>query len=77
MAQLEDVQYFKFDQSGNMYIYEPGSVFGGDCHILSPGDELVFNRSLVNDNGNDEVLKLESDLSPQVSCDGLTQRSGR
>ena len=60
-----------------MFIYEPGSGFGGDCHILTPGEELVFNRSLVNATGNDEASNFESDLSMQGTCDGISESSGR
>ena len=38
MIASEDVQYFKFDSECNMFVYEPGAGFSGDCHLVSPGD---------------------------------------
>ena len=80
-ANFEDVQYFKFDASGNMFIYEPGSGFTGDYHVLSPGDELLFDRSLVSknvmDNTDESDATFHSDLTSQSACDGAFQSSVR
>ena len=68
------MQYFKFDNDGNMYVYEPGSGFNGQCHFVSPGDELVFDRNLVKSNAKDDVstsCKIESDSSSEIACDSL------
>ena len=40
MCSSEPVQYFKFDQDGNMYMYEPGAGFSGEAKLVQPGDEL-------------------------------------
>ena len=74
LVEPEDVQYFKFDEHGNMFIYEPGSGISGDCHVLSPGDELIFNKSMVKSAENSDVVEasnLQSDLSTQVVCDSV------
>ena len=40
MAQSEDVQYFQFDQQGNMFIYETGAGCTGVPRKVEPGEEL-------------------------------------
>ena len=47
MAKSEDVQYFQFDQSGNMYVFEPGAGFSGVCKKVSPGED--FNGKWAGD----------------------------
>ena len=37
MRASEDVQYFQFDQFGNMYVFEPGSGFSGPSVKVEPG----------------------------------------
>ena len=68
------MQYFKFDYDGNMFVYEPGSGFNGQCYFVSQGDELVFDRNLVKSNANDDVstsCKIESDSLSEIVCDSL------
>ena len=45
---MVDVQYFKFDQQGNMFIYGPGVGFSGDCKFVAPGDELKFDEKVTS-----------------------------
>ena len=33
------MQYFQFDEYGNMYVYEPGSGFPGEAKLVEPGFE--------------------------------------
>ena len=33
------MQYFQFDEYGNMYVYEPGSGFPGEVKLVEPGFE--------------------------------------
>ena len=35
------VQYFQFDESGNMFVFKPGSGFSGPCVKVEPGIEIV------------------------------------
>ena len=37
----EDVQYFQFDNEGNMFVFGPGSGFTGPCVKVAPGFELA------------------------------------
>ena len=58
-----------------MFIYEPGSGFNGDCHMLKPGDELLFEKSLVSPctthdmNGTSSI---QSELPGPTMCDGVS-----
>ena len=40
MTKSEDVQYFQFDELGNMYVFQPGSGFSGNAKKIEPGDDL-------------------------------------
>ena len=40
LATSEDVQYFKFDEVGNMYVYAAGSGFSGPCVEVKPGFDI-------------------------------------
>ena len=40
MAKAESVQYFQFDQTGNLYVYEPGAGCSGPCVKVEPGFEM-------------------------------------
>ena len=74
MACSEDVQYFQFDKDGNMLVYEPGSGFSGECHLVRPGDELnlSWNRSknLVSDASNSVS---QSHVLPQPDSDSTVK----
>ena len=47
----EDVQYFKFDEFGNMFVYGAGSGFSGPSVKVEPGFQM------------DEVVKMTQNLS--------------
>ena len=70
------MQYFRFDEQGNMFVYEGGAGFSGECHLVSPGDEMIFNRKStfynVNESG-DRLNERESVDVSQVVCDGDVQ----
>ena len=40
LVNSEPVQYFQFDQMGNMYVYEPGSGYSGEAKLVPPSCEL-------------------------------------
>ena len=60
------MQYFQFDSSGNMYVYEPGSGFSGPSVKVNPGFELAevsdLSEKLVN------VTDVSSTLASDVFC---------
>ena len=45
LASPEDVQFFQFDQEGNMYVFPPGSGCTGIPRLVQPGEELIFSNS--------------------------------
>ena len=77
MIASEDVQYFRFDSDGNMFMYEHGAGFSGDCHLVSPGDELMFNQSKGTEgsNNSDVFSEVQSVVSTDVVCDGSSTAS--
>ena len=47
MAASESVQYFQFDQDGNMYVFRPGSGFSGPSVKVEPGFEMAEVKDLT------------------------------
>ena len=45
MTESEAMQFFQFDQEGNMYVFAPGAGCTGPTHLVRPGDELSFNST--------------------------------
>ena len=45
MAFPDVVQYFKFDERGNMMVYEPGAGFSGTPRYVSRDEE--YNISVI------------------------------
>ena len=44
----ESVQYFQFDSSGNMFIFQPGSGFSGPAVKVEPGFEMeIYSQDSV------------------------------
>ena len=43
MSKPESVQYFQFDQEGNMYMYPAGAGITGIPKLVRPGNELTFS----------------------------------
>ena len=41
MYKSEDVQYFQFDCSGNMYVFKPGAGMSGIAQKVEPGDNFT------------------------------------
>ena len=68
MSQLETVQYFQFDNEGNMYIFAPGTGCTGESKLVKPGDELIFFSSSPS-NGQAEGVVTEEATAEQ----GFTQ----
>ena len=55
MIASEDVQYFQFDEQGNMFVFQPGAGFTGPSLKVQPGFDMK------------EVTELSQKLS--VSCE--------
>ena len=45
MVSSESVQYFQFDNDGNMFVFEPGAGFSGQCKHVESGFEWEANSS--------------------------------
>ena len=43
LAASESVQFFQFDQQGNMFVFEPGAGCTGMTTLVRPGDDLIFD----------------------------------
>ena len=62
---LEDVQYFQFDEQGNMFVYQPGAGFSGICKKVAPGEDfnLTWNTSNLENDG--DLLSMAETLDSQ------------
>ena len=43
LKQTETIQYFQFDEAGNMFCFEPGAGCSGIPWLVRPGDEFIFS----------------------------------
>ena len=70
----EPVQYFQFDQDGNMYMYAPGAGFSGNCTLVRPAVELFTGESSIF-----ETEVSTQSVVPQLSfsdgCSDLSQKT--
>ena len=62
----ETVQYFQFDEHGNMYVYEPGAGCTGKCTMVKPGDELFSNS--MNSSNDKSLSKVGSEADGVSDC---------
>ena len=69
MVASESVQYFQFDQQGNMYIFEPGAGFSGNATLVHPGDDTIFDQSSARNFTSEQVTESQIDISSQSACD--------
>ena len=44
MCESETVQYFEFDQDGNMFIYPSGAGCTDESRLVQPGGEMIFGH---------------------------------
>ena len=62
-----DVQYFQFDSTGNMYVFEPGAGFSGRSVKIEPGFELEETQNIefseVNVTASCEIKNAEHVVS--------------
>ena len=87
MAKSEDVQYFQFDQEGNMYIFEGGAGCTGKARKVAPGEDLhlgSWNEVNVTDPPSQElsltdVCLTQSDSldSCQMECSSMTRSQSK
>ena len=85
MAQSESVQYFQFNNEGNMYIFEPGAGFTGECKWVDVGFEWDGDMSTmfslctsVSDGLSNFTQTLDNSNDSQITsgCDGfMTERN--
>ena len=61
LACLESVQYFQFDSDRNLFVYEPGAGFSGNCVRVEPGFDL------------NEISQMYSSAKSSLACDGVLQ----
>ena len=45
MASPESIQFFQFDNKGNMYMYAPGTGCTREAKFKAPSDELIFSTA--------------------------------
>ena len=70
MAEVESVQYFQFDQQGNMYVFAPGAGCTGESKLVRPGDEMIFSNSInFGEHSNSSSVPVPVVKS---TCDSLT-----
>ena len=69
----ESVQYFQFDESGNMCVFEPGAGFTGPSEKVDPGFEIgetgqenLF-QTKVNVRDGSDVITLNTPSSSERS----------
>ena len=72
MHASESVQYFQFDQEGNMFVFEPGSGFSGPSVKVQAGFEFhemygSTPKSSVNDNVYDGLVSAGVSEVPRAS----------
>ena len=70
MTKSEDVQYFQFDQLGNMYVFQPGSGFSGIAKMVKPGHDFSANWSEIDLSTENCVTNsgFSSDVHSQYEC---------
>ena len=71
MVTSESIQYFQFDNEGNMYIYPAGSGCTGVPKLVHPGDELNFQStsdSFTDRTGDGIPSWSEFDASASSKC---------
>ena len=78
MAESESVQFFQFDQDGNMFIFAPGAGCTGEAKLVKPGDEMIFNNSgkfQEDSSGISTVGSTCDSIGNFVASSSLSQRS--
>ena len=67
ISQMETIQYFQFDQTGNMFVYPASCGCTGIPKLAKPGDDIFFSDSgeeiITNTMGSDESFVTETQYS--------------
>ena len=66
MAESESVQYFQFDEQGNMFVFAPGAGMTGNVTLVRPGDDLIFSSV---ESVNETQLQLASQSTVTLASD--------
>ena len=64
------MQYFQFDKDGNMFVFEPGAGFSGNCQVVKPGEDLIFCNDVTTTEFSQETSQSQID-STFASDDGF------
>ena len=66
----KDVQYMKFDEKGNLYLYEPGSGMSGiPRRVIAFGsDEVIYAENCLESSNSNNLDKFNSVPSCAVHC---------
>ena len=72
----ESVQYFQFDQSGNMFVFGPGAGFSGPSLKVEPGFEMseTSQENLFQSHLNESAQGETSEVSA-VKCEVSSEKS--
>ena len=55
------MQYFQFDQDGNMFVYEAGAGFSSKCYLVRPGEDINFDNSgVMSSQMSDESFQIDA-----------------
>ena len=68
MVASESVQFFQFDQQGNMYVFEPGAGCTGNATLVKPGDELIFDNNSPSNVTGEQISQSDSFALSGMSC---------
>ena len=65
----QDVQYFQFDEFGNMFVFQPGSGFSGPSVKVQPGFEMheIYESTQHLAVQSDDIKEEKVTMSPQAS----------
>ena len=74
MAQVKSVQYFQFDEEGDIFVFPPRSGISGKPCLVQPGDPLIFDEESVTEAQGSELLDMSASISPNV-CDGINDKA--
>ena len=67
LSKPEDVQFFQFNEQGNMYIFPPGSGCTGVPKLVQPGDEMIFGQS------NEKSVEIDTNVMCSFKLENVTQ----
>ena len=71
LNQSEDVQYFQFDATGNMYVFQPGAGFSGIAKKIAPGEDFTatWSDNCLPSTNLTSCLGIASSTSSEIHSD--------